>query len=110
MLYMGVRLANLCALNAPHRRAIGAFTRVFARCIARQSECFILFVAKATNSEFQMKTYLINHLRIPGDIPNETALSYLEQVEATVAPHGGKFLAMGAGDVTEGAWPGSVVL
>jgi uncharacterized protein (DUF1330 family) len=57
-----------------------------------------------------MKTYLINHLRIPGDIPNETALSYLEQVEATVAPHGGKFLAMGAGDVTEGAWPGSVVL
>lgn len=42
-----------------------------------------------------MTTYLINHLRIPGDIPNEVALSYLEQVEATVAPFEGKWLAMG---------------
>lgn len=57
-----------------------------------------------------MTTYLINHLRIPGDIPNEVALSYLEQVEATVAPFEGKWLAMGPGDVVEGAWPGSVVL
>jgi uncharacterized protein (DUF1330 family) len=57
-----------------------------------------------------MSTYLINHLRIPGDVPDEDALSYLEQVEATVAPHGGKWLAQGAGDVIEGAWPGSVVL
>ena len=57
-----------------------------------------------------MKTYLINHLRIPGDIPNNDGLSYLEQVEATVAPFGGKWLAQGPGDVIEGAWPGSVVL
>lgn len=58
-----------------------------------------------------MKTYLINHLRIPGDIPNDEALSYLEQVEATVAPYGGKWLAQGPPDSTlEGAWPGSVVL
>ncbi|KGI78255.1 DUF1330 domain-containing protein [Oleiagrimonas soli] len=57
-----------------------------------------------------MKTYLINHLRIPGDVPNSDGLSYLEQVEATVAPHGGKWLAQGAVDVIEGAWPGSVVL
>jgi uncharacterized protein (DUF1330 family) len=57
-----------------------------------------------------MKTYLINHLRIPGDIPNNDGLSYLEQVEATVAPYGGKWLAQGAVDVVEGAWPGSVVL
>ena len=57
-----------------------------------------------------MKTYLINHLRIPGDVPNDTALDYLENVEATVTPHGGKWLAMGGGDVTEGAWPGAVVL
>ncbi len=35
-----------------------------------------------------MKTYLINHLRIPGDIPNEASLSYLESVEATVVPYG----------------------
>jgi uncharacterized protein (DUF1330 family) len=57
-----------------------------------------------------MKTYLINHLRIPGDVPNAEGLDYLEQVEATVEPYGGKWLAQGAGDVIEGAWPGSVVL
>ena len=28
-----------------------------------------------------MKTYLINHLRIPGDVPNVSALDYLDQVE-----------------------------
>ncbi|TCL64696.1 DUF1330 domain-containing protein [Rhizobium sp. BK251] len=57
-----------------------------------------------------MTTYLINHLRIPGDIPNDAALSYLEQVEATVAPHGGKWLAQGPVDLFEGSWPGAVVL
>ncbi|MFG1498436.1 DUF1330 domain-containing protein [Saccharospirillum sp. HFRX-1] len=57
-----------------------------------------------------MKTYLINHLRIPNDVPNEAGLSYLEQVEATVAPFGGKWLAQGPADVVEGSWPGSVVL
>ncbi|MCS5720195.1 DUF1330 domain-containing protein [Herbiconiux sp. CPCC 205763] len=58
-----------------------------------------------------MPTYLINHLRIPADVPNDDGLSYLEQVEATVAPFGGTWLAQGAPDVVvEGAWPGSVVL
>lgn len=57
-----------------------------------------------------MTTYLINHLRIPGDIPNSDGLTYLEEVEATVAPYGGKWLAQGPVDVVEGAWPGSVVL
>jgi uncharacterized protein (DUF1330 family) len=57
-----------------------------------------------------MKTYLINHLRIPGDIPTDQGLTYLDQVEATVAPFGGKWLAQGAGDVIEGTWPGSAVL
>jgi uncharacterized protein (DUF1330 family) len=57
-----------------------------------------------------MKTYLINHLRIPGDVPNLSALHYLDQVEATVAPYGGKWLAMGPVTVTEGTWPGAVVL
>ncbi|RAO04119.1 DUF1330 domain-containing protein [Micromonospora noduli] len=37
-------------------------------------------------------------------------LSYLEQVEATVRPYGGKWLAQGDVTVVEGAWPGSVVL
>ena len=57
-----------------------------------------------------MKTYLINHLRIPADVPNAEALDYLDQVEATVEPYGGKWLAQGQGDVIEGTWPGSVVL
>lgn len=57
-----------------------------------------------------MTTYLINHLRIPADMPNAEGLDYLEQVEVTVAPYGGKCLAQGQGDVIEGAWPGSVVL
>jgi uncharacterized protein (DUF1330 family) len=57
-----------------------------------------------------MKTYLINHLRIPGNVPNNEGLTYLERVEATVAPYGGKWLAQGPGDLIEGAWPGSVVL
>jgi uncharacterized protein (DUF1330 family) len=57
-----------------------------------------------------MTTYLINHLRIPADVPNTQGLDYLERVEATVEPFGGKWLAQGPGDVIEGAWPGSVVL
>lgn len=57
-----------------------------------------------------MKTYLINHLRIPGDVPNLSALDYLDQVEATVAAYGGKWLAMGPVTVMEGTWPGAVVL
>jgi uncharacterized protein (DUF1330 family) len=57
-----------------------------------------------------MKTYLINHLRLPGDVPKVEGLLYLEKVEETVAPYGGKWLAQGPVDVIEGAWPGSVVL
>ncbi|GAB3957022.1 DUF1330 domain-containing protein [Micromonospora vulcania] len=57
-----------------------------------------------------MATYLINHLRIPGGVPSDAGLTYLEQVEATVAPFGGKWLAQGEVQVLEGAWPGTVVL
>ncbi|AWB91021.1 DUF1330 domain-containing protein [Aeromicrobium chenweiae] len=58
-----------------------------------------------------MSTYLINHLRIPGGVPNEQGLTYLEQVEATVVPFGGRWLAQGAPDVVkEGSWDGAVVL
>ncbi|WP_329459857.1 DUF1330 domain-containing protein [Streptomyces sp. NBC_01497] len=57
-----------------------------------------------------MSTYLINHLRIPGGIPNEAGLSYLEQVEETAKPFGGRWLANGEATVVEGTWPGSVVL
>ena len=57
-----------------------------------------------------MSAYLINHLRIPGGIPNDEGLSYLEQVEATTQTYGGKWLAMGEVKVVEGTWPGSAVL
>ena len=57
-----------------------------------------------------MTAYLINHLRIPGGVPNEEGPSYLEQVESTVRPYGGRWLAQGAVQVVEEAWPGSVVL
>jgi uncharacterized protein (DUF1330 family) len=57
-----------------------------------------------------MSTYLINHLRIPGGVPNEDGLSYLDQVEATAKVYGGEWLAQGDVRVLEGAWPGAVVL
>jgi uncharacterized protein (DUF1330 family) len=58
-----------------------------------------------------MTAYLINHLRIPGGVPKPDALTYLEDVEATFLPYGGKWLVLDAQvEVLEGAWPGSVVL
>ena len=57
-----------------------------------------------------MTTYLVNHLRIPGGVPNDAALSYLEQVEATTKPYGCRWLLNSEVSVVEGAWPGFVVL
>jgi uncharacterized protein (DUF1330 family) len=58
-----------------------------------------------------MTTYLINHLRVPGGIPKPESLAYLENIEATFKPYGGKWLALDAPvEVLEGAWPGSAVL
>jgi uncharacterized protein (DUF1330 family) len=58
-----------------------------------------------------MSAYLINHLRIPNGVPSPDALSYLESVEATFKPFGGRWLVLDAQvEVMEGAWPGSVVL
>jgi uncharacterized protein (DUF1330 family) len=58
-----------------------------------------------------MSTYLINHLRIPNGVTTPEALTYLENVEATFEPYGGRWLALDAQvQVQEGAWPGSVVL
>jgi uncharacterized protein (DUF1330 family) len=57
-----------------------------------------------------MSAYLINHLRIPGGVPNAEGLDYLEQVEGTAKPYGARWLAQGDVNVVEGAWPGSVVL
>ncbi|GIH24387.1 hypothetical protein Aph01nite_26970 [Acrocarpospora phusangensis] len=57
-----------------------------------------------------MSAYLINHLRIPGDVPNDQLRSYLQQVEGIVTSYGGKWLANGEGTAVEGVWPGRVVL
>ena len=57
-----------------------------------------------------MSTYVITHLRIPGGVPNHQGLDYLEQVESTVGPYGGRWLAIGDVEVIEGAWPGTAVL
>ena len=58
-----------------------------------------------------MPTFRINHLRIPNGVPNEEGLEYLELVESTFLPYGGKWLAFGDYDeALEGAWPGSIVL
>ena len=51
-----------------------------------------------------VSVYVINHLRIPGGVPNQDGLSDLEQVESNVR------LAQGEVKVVEGTWPGSVVL
>jgi uncharacterized protein (DUF1330 family) len=61
--------------------------------------------------EVTMTTYLINHLRLPNGVPKPENLEYLEQVQATFAPYGGKWLVLDAQvESIEGAWPGSVVL
>jgi uncharacterized protein (DUF1330 family) len=59
----------------------------------------------------EMTTYLINHLRIPNGVPKPDGLVYLENVEATFLPYGGKWLVLDAPvEALEGDWPGSVVL
>ncbi|WP_405587170.1 DUF1330 domain-containing protein [Streptomyces sp. NBC_01190] len=58
-----------------------------------------------------MSVYLVNHLRLPGGVPKPENLDYLERVEATFEPYGGRWLALDAPvQVMEGAWPDSVVL
>jgi len=57
-----------------------------------------------------MTAYLINHLRQPG-VLHEEVLAYLDQVQATLDPFGGKFIVQGgAREILEGAWAGSVIL
>ncbi len=57
-----------------------------------------------------MTTYLVNHLRLPGR-PKPQNLEYLERVEATFLPYGGRWLVLdGEVELLEGSWPGSVVL
>lgn len=58
-----------------------------------------------------MTAYAIAHLH-PADGPvQDEVLSYIERIQATMKPYGGRFLVHGAEvEVVEGAWPGAVVI
>jgi uncharacterized protein (DUF1330 family) len=56
-----------------------------------------------------MPAYALAHLRTPQI--NDEVLEYIERIQATLDPYGGRFLVHGAEvDVKEGPWPGTVVI
>ena len=56
-----------------------------------------------------MAAYALAHLRTPQI--NAEVLEYIERIQATMDPFGGRFLVHGATvDVIEGSWPGTVVI
>ncbi|WP_410660735.1 DUF1330 domain-containing protein [Amycolatopsis sp. lyj-112] len=57
-----------------------------------------------------MTAYGIAHLR-PADVLAEEVFEYMERIQATLDPFGGKFLVHGAApQVVEGEWPGALVM
>lgn len=53
--------------------------------------------------------YAIAHLRTPQINPD--VLEYLERIQATLDPFGGRFLVHGATvEIKEGPWPGTIVV
>jgi uncharacterized protein (DUF1330 family) len=53
--------------------------------------------------------YALAHLRTPQI--NDDVLEYIERIQATLDPFGGRFLVHGATvEVMEGTWPGTVVI
>ena len=56
-----------------------------------------------------MTAYALAHLRTPQI--NDEVLGYIERIQATMDPYGGRFLVHGATvEVREGSWPGTVVI
>ncbi|MFD3457120.1 DUF1330 domain-containing protein [Streptomyces sp. NPDC058691] len=56
-----------------------------------------------------MTAYAVGHLR-PGQV-DEEVFSYIERIQATLDPFGGRFIVHGAAvEVLEGPWPGTVVM
>ncbi|HEX7096232.1 MAG TPA: DUF1330 domain-containing protein [Acidimicrobiales bacterium] len=56
-----------------------------------------------------MAAYALAHLHNPN--PHPEVLEYLERIQATLDPYGGRFLVHGAEvEVMEGSWPGTVVI
>ena len=57
-----------------------------------------------------MTAYGLAHLRPPA-VPHEDVFRYLERIQATLDPYGGKFVVHGAPvEVMEGEWPGALVV
>jgi uncharacterized protein (DUF1330 family) len=56
-----------------------------------------------------MTAYAIAHLRTPTS--NADIYEYIERIQSTMDPFGGRFLVHGAEvDVMEGSWPGTIVI
>ncbi|MCG7524419.1 DUF1330 domain-containing protein [Streptomyces sp. OfavH-34-F] len=57
-----------------------------------------------------MTAYAIAHL-YPEGRPNDEVIDYIERIQATMDPYGGRFLVHNSPvEVVEGAWPGAVVV
>ncbi|MFI7708144.1 DUF1330 domain-containing protein [Nonomuraea sp. NPDC049480] len=57
-----------------------------------------------------MTAYAVAHLRDPEEL-HEDVCQYLERVQSTLDPFGGRFLVHGAPvEVREGNWPGGLVI
>ncbi|WP_326591963.1 DUF1330 domain-containing protein [Streptomyces brevispora] len=57
-----------------------------------------------------MTAYAIAHLQPEGP-PNEEVLEYIERIQSTMDPHGGRFLVHNTPvEVMEGGWAGAVVV
>ena len=55
------------------------------------------------------QAYAIAHLRTPQI--NDDVLEYIERIQSTMDPHGGRFIVHGATvEVIEGHWPGTIVI
>lgn len=56
-----------------------------------------------------MSAYVIGHLHNP--TINEDVIEYIDRIQATMDPFGGRFLVHGVeAEVKEGEWPGAVVI
>jgi uncharacterized protein (DUF1330 family) len=57
----------------------------------------------------EMPAYAVAHLHTPSD--HEDVLRYIELIQDTMEPYGGRFLVHGSPvEVVEGEWPGALVM
>ncbi|MFG2677332.1 DUF1330 domain-containing protein [Streptomyces sp. NPDC048445] len=57
-----------------------------------------------------MTAYAIAHLQ-PDSLPNEEVIDYIDGIQSTMDPYGGRFLVhVTPVEILEGDWPGAVVV